>query len=42
MSFEKKQYTMEDNIKAMLFVMKECLVELKKFNDYLEKKNGAK
>jgi len=35
-----KNYTMEDNIKSMLFVLKDILVEMKKFNDYLEKKRG--
>lgn len=38
----QKSYSMEDNIKAMLFVLKDILVELKKFNEYLEKKQGSR
>jgi len=37
-----KQYTMEDNIKQMVFLLKDMLVELKKFNTYLEEKQSKR
>lgn len=39
---QPKQYTMEDNIKQMVFLLKDMLVELKKFNEYLDKKQGQR
>ena len=39
---QPKQYTMEDNIKQMVFLLKDMLAELKKFNEYLDKKQGQR